>query len=108
MSEKKNFLNGITAKLSLLMGGALAVAQASAMPTTSPQSGPNPYTLPSATQRKPLPAKLLLKQQRSGFVKDLLFFSAGSVFQSSSVPFGSRRSKNPRTVREFCLFAAQS
>jgi hypothetical protein len=69
MSEKKNFFSGIASKLTILMGGAVLVtgAQASTnmIPTSSQDA--NSITMDATAMRKPLPAKLTLKQQSSGF-----------------------------------------
>jgi hypothetical protein len=67
--DKKSFLKGISAKLSVLMGGALLVqgAQATIIPTeTASPSAPTTATS-TISGRSPLPAKLTLKQQKNGF-----------------------------------------
>ena len=69
MYDKKNFLKGISAKLSVLIGGALTVSGASAVtvPNTQHQPSTDGPTVKSFAARTQLPAKLTLKQQKSGF-----------------------------------------
>jgi hypothetical protein len=69
MSDKKDFFSGIVSKLSILMGGAVLVtgAQASTTPISTVQVEPNGITMQAVGGRRPLPAKLTLKQQNSGF-----------------------------------------
>jgi hypothetical protein len=69
MSDKKDFFSGIVSKLSILMGGAVLVtgAQASTTPNSTAQVEANGITVSAVGSRKPLPAKLTLKQQNSGF-----------------------------------------
>jgi hypothetical protein len=69
MSDKKDFFSGIVTKLSILMGGAVLVtgAQASVTPTSTTPVESNGITVQAVGNRKPLPAKLTLKQQNTGF-----------------------------------------
>jgi hypothetical protein len=69
MSDKKDFFSGIVSKLSILMGSAVLVtgAQASAAPTSNAQVQANGITVQAVGSHRPLPAKLTLKQQKSGF-----------------------------------------
>lgn len=69
MSDKKDFFSGIVSKLSILMGGAVLVtgAQASTTPTSTAQVKANAISAQAVGSRKPLPAKLMLKQQNVGF-----------------------------------------
>ena len=69
MSDKKDFFSGIVSKLSILMGGAVLVtgAQASMTPTSTALVQANGTAVQGVGSRKPLPAKLTLKQQNSGF-----------------------------------------
>jgi hypothetical protein len=69
MSDKKDFFSGIVSKLSLLMGGAVLVTGAQASTTTisiAPVESDG-ITVQALGSRKPLPAKLMLKQQNVGF-----------------------------------------
>jgi hypothetical protein len=70
MSDKNRLLGGITAKLSMLMGGAIAVtgAQASTPPVQGSLAEPsNNLTISAEKVGRDLPAKLTLKQQNNGF-----------------------------------------
>jgi len=69
MSDKKYFFSGIASKLAILMGGAVLLtgAQASANTPLAPTADANNVTLDATGVRKPLPAKLTLKQQANGF-----------------------------------------
>jgi hypothetical protein len=69
MSDKKDFFSGIVSKLSILMGGAVLVAgaQASAKTVSTASVQPNDFTTQAVGGQKPLPAKLILKQQNAGF-----------------------------------------
>jgi hypothetical protein len=69
MSEKKDFFSGIASKLTILMGGAVLFAGAQASANTVPvlSTGSNGISLDATSARKPLPAKLTLKQQVNGF-----------------------------------------
>jgi hypothetical protein len=69
MSDNKNFFGGIAKKLTVLMGGAIIVtgAQASVTPATTTHIDANRFTVKAVGAYKPLPAKLTLKQQKSGF-----------------------------------------
>ena len=69
MSDKKSLFSGIASKISILMGGAIAVtgAQASVVPATTTGIDAQTFTVATASTRKPLPAKLILKQQKNGF-----------------------------------------
>lgn len=69
MNEKKNFFNGIVTKVSILMGGAVLVTGAQASMTSAPVASAesNSMTMQAVGTRKPLPEKLTLKQQNSGF-----------------------------------------
>ena len=69
MSDKKNFFSGIASKLSVLMGGAVLVtgAAASTTQTLPAPTNENSISVKSGAAGKPLPAKLTLKQQNSGF-----------------------------------------
>jgi hypothetical protein len=96
MSDKRDFFSGIASKLAILMGGAVLVtsAQAStnAIPTFSPDT--NNITLDATGLRKPLPAKLTLKQQSSGFK---LIAQHGS--HSSHTSHGSHGSHSSHSSR---------
>ena len=68
MKDKKDFFGGITAKLSILMGGALLATGAHASITAPNMSAePNGISMNAVGTSKPLPAKLTLKQQSAGF-----------------------------------------
>ncbi len=69
MNDKKDFFSGIASKLSILMGTAVLVtgAQASTSPISTVQAESNDITMQAVGTRKPLPAKLTLKQQSTGF-----------------------------------------
>jgi len=69
MSGKKDFFSGIASKLTILMGGAVLLtgAQGSAATPASLEQNPNTMSADAQNVRKPLPAKLTLKQQLSGF-----------------------------------------
>jgi hypothetical protein len=69
MNDKKDFFSGIVTKLSILMGGAVLVtgAQASIAPTATTSVESNGITIQAIGNRKPLPPKLTLKQQNTGF-----------------------------------------
>jgi hypothetical protein len=69
VKDKKDFFGGITAKLSILMGGALLATGAHATSTTAPSMSaePNGISMNAVGTSKPLPAKLTLKQQSAGF-----------------------------------------
>jgi His-Xaa-Ser system protein HxsD len=69
MKDRKDFFSGIASKLSILMGGAVLVtgAQASTTPTLTVPAESNGITMQATGVRKPLPAKLTLKQQSTGF-----------------------------------------
>jgi hypothetical protein len=69
MSDKKDFFSGIVSKLTMLMGGAVLLtgAQASAVSTPVLSAEPNRISLEASGARKPLPAKLTLRQQVNGF-----------------------------------------
>jgi hypothetical protein len=69
MSDNKSFLGGIAKKLSVLMGGAIMVtgAQASVTPASITHTDVSSHTVKAIDAYKPLPAKLTLKQQKSGF-----------------------------------------
>jgi hypothetical protein len=66
MSNKKDFFSGIISKVSILVGGAVLATGAQASITPTPVE-PNGITVQSIGIRTPLPAKLILKQQNSGF-----------------------------------------
>src|ERR1700730_265646 len=69
MSQSKTFLCGIASKLSVLMGGAIVVAgaQASTVPVQTTHIKAPGLNVQVVGANKPLPAKLTLKQQKSGF-----------------------------------------
>jgi hypothetical protein len=69
MSDKRDFFSGIVSKLSILMGSAVLVtgAQASMTPASTAPVESNGITVQAIGSRKPLPAKLTLKQQSVGF-----------------------------------------
>ena len=69
MSDKKDFFSGIASKLAILMGGAVLLAggQASANTALAPTADANNMSLDATGARKPLHAKLTLKQQANGF-----------------------------------------
>jgi hypothetical protein len=98
MSENKNFFSGIASKLTILMGGAVLVtgAQASTnmIPTSSQDA--NSITLDATAMRKPLPAKLTLKQQSSGF--KLIAQHGSHSSHSSHGSHGSHSSHSSRAA----------
>lgn len=69
MEPRKRLFGGIAAKLSVLMGTAIAVSNAPAylVPAAASQIDSNELPMLSNSARKSLPPKLILKQQRSGF-----------------------------------------
>jgi len=69
MSDKKSLFSSIAGKISILMGGAIAItgAQASVVPATTTGIDAQTFAIAAASTRKPLPAKLILKQQKSGY-----------------------------------------
>jgi hypothetical protein len=69
MSDKKSFFSGIASKLSVLMGGAVLVTGGVALATQTPMISvtAEAQSVPADGARKPLPAKLTLKQQIGGF-----------------------------------------
>jgi hypothetical protein len=69
MRDKKDFFSGIVSKLTMLMGGAVLLTGAQASATSTPVLSvePNGISLEAGGAPKPLPAKLILKQQSNGF-----------------------------------------
>ena len=69
MQRKSTLFSGIAAKLSVLVGGAIAVtgAHAYSVSPATPVNDPNELPMLSNNALKTLPPKLILKQQRSGF-----------------------------------------
>lgn len=69
MSDRKTFFSAIGRKLSILAGGAAVLTSGSALASlpATPQQATNATASPAVGNLKPLPAKLTLKQQRSGF-----------------------------------------
>ena len=96
MSDKKAFFSGIASKLAILMGGAVLVTGAQASTTTMPASSPNAnnISLEVAGARKPLPAKLTLKQQSNGF--KLIAAHGSHSSHSSHSSHGSHSSHSSR------------
>jgi hypothetical protein len=96
MSDKKNFFSGIASKLTILMGGAVLVtgAQASAHSVPTLSVNANGISLDAADLRKPLPAKLTLKQQANGFK---MIAAHGS--HSSHTSHGSHSSHSSHSSR---------
>ena len=68
MNDKKDFFRGITNKLTILMGGAVLLTGAQASANTAMSSTTSDsISVGAIGARKPLPAKLTLKQQTNGF-----------------------------------------
>ena len=96
MSDKKAFFSGIASKLAILMGGAVLVTGAQASTNTVPDASTdaNNITLDATGLRKPLPAKLTLKQQSNGF--KLIAAHGSHSSHSSHGSHGSHSSHSSR------------
>lgn len=94
--KDKGFLEGIAGKLSILLGGAVAISgmSAAAITTAVPLSQTNAATFPMVKQNvRNLPGKLILKQQRSGY---RMIASHGS--HSSHASHASHSSHSSRAI----------
>lgn len=96
MASRKDFFSGILSKLTVLMGGATLLtgtaASATSIPVLSPES--HGISIDVVTGRKPLPAKLTLKQKINGFT---LIAAHGS--HSSHTSHGSHGSHSSHSSR---------